>query len=192
MPPALLASLLAAHPERSSPVPESIADDSGPLLGEYVVEFFPKWAEGKVTLRGSSAKPKARKTIEIVQEGLHRIVFETRWKRDSHGWRVRGGDARFIDLGWGKTAAAWIPLRDFDIEHVLALAEKVDDEGIGKEIWRKVRSFLKQLVDYAQLKNDFPRERAARHARRRRGSRLVHAAVDDHAPANRHRARRGS
>src|SRR5207247_7429784 len=42
--PALLASLLAAHPERSSPVPEVI-DDSGPLLGEYVVDFFPKWAE---------------------------------------------------------------------------------------------------------------------------------------------------
>jgi hypothetical protein len=73
---------------------------------------------------------------------------------------MRDDDGRLIDLGWGETAAAWIPLRDFDIEHVLAMAEKVDDEGIGKEIWRKVRSFLKQLVDYAQLKKDFPRDRA--------------------------------
>src|SRR5262249_7317561 len=64
------------------------------------------------------------------------------------------------DLGWGEAAAAWIPLRDFDVEHVLALAEKVDAEKIGQEVWRKVRSFLKQLVDYAQLKKDFPRERA--------------------------------
>jgi len=130
------------------------------LLGEYVVDFFPKWAEGKVILRGSSEKPKARKTIEIVQDGLHRIVFETRWKRDEHGWRVRDGDGRFSDLGWSETSVAWIPLRDFDIEHVLALAEKVDDERIGKEIWRKVRSFLKQLIDYAQLRKDFPRDRA--------------------------------
>jgi len=160
MSPALLSTLLAAHPERSRLVPESSDDDSGPLLGEYVVDFFPKWAEGKVTLRGSSEKPKARKTIELVQDGLHRIVFETRWKRDEHGWRVRDDNGRFIDLGWGESAAAWIPLRDFDIEHVLALAEKVDDEGIGKEIWRKVRSFLKQLVDYAQLRKDFPRARA--------------------------------
>jgi hypothetical protein len=158
--PALLASLLAAHPERSSPVPESIDDGVGALLGEYVVDFFPKWAEGRVILRGSSEKPKARKTIGIVQDGLHRIVFETRWKRDEHGWRMRDDDGRLIDLGWGETAAAWIPLRDFDIEHVLALAEKVDDEAIGKEVWRKVRSFLKQLIDYAQLKKDFPRERA--------------------------------
>jgi hypothetical protein len=86
-------------------------------------------------------------------------VFETRWKRDEHGWRVRDGEGRFVDLGWGEAAAAWIPLRDFDIEHVLALAEKVDAEKIGREIWRKVRSFLKQLIDYAQLKKDFPRER---------------------------------
>ena len=135
-------------------------DNAGTLLGEYVVEFFPKWAEGKVILRGSSARPKAKKTIEIVQEGLHRIVFQTRWKRDEHGWRVRDADGQLADLGWGDEAAAWIPLREFDIEHVLALAEKVDEEGIGKEIWRKVRSFLKQLIDYAQLKKDFPRERA--------------------------------
>jgi hypothetical protein len=73
---------------------------------------------------------------------------------------VRDSDGRFVDLGWGEASAAWIPLRDLDIEHVLALAEKVDADEIGKEIWRKVRSFLKQLVDYAQLKNDFPRERA--------------------------------
>jgi hypothetical protein len=51
-------------------------------------------------------------------------------------------------------------LRDFDMEHVLALAEKVDDDGIGKEIWRKVRSFLRQLIDYAKLRNDDPRDRA--------------------------------
>jgi hypothetical protein len=158
IPPALLASLLAAHPARAEPAVSS-ADDIGPLLGEYVVEFFPKWAEGKVVLRGNSARPKARKTIAIVQDGLHRVVFETRWKRDEHGWRVRDGEGRFVDLGWGEAAAAWIPLRDFDIEHVLALAEKVDAEKIGREIWRKVRSFLKQLIDYAQLKKDFPRER---------------------------------
>jgi hypothetical protein len=158
IPPALLASLLAAHPARAEPGVSSV-DDIGLLLGEYVIEFFPKWAEGKVVLRGNSARPKARKTIDIVQDGLHRIVFETRWKRDEHGWRVRDAEARFVDLGWGEAAAAWIPLRDFDIEHVLALAEKVDAEKIGKEVWRKVRSFLKQLVDYAQLKKDFPRER---------------------------------
>jgi hypothetical protein len=157
--PALLASLLATHPERTAPLALQI-DDTAPLLGEYIVDFFPKWADGKVTLRGSSEKPKARKTIEIVQDGLHRIVFDTRWKRDERGWRMRDADGRFIDLGWGETAAAWIPLCDFDIEHVLALAEKVDAEGIGREIWRKVRSFLKQLVDYAQLKKDFPRDRA--------------------------------
>jgi hypothetical protein len=74
--------------------------------------------------------------------------------------RVRDDAGRLIDLGWGKAAAAWIPLRDFDMEHVLALAEKVDDDGIGKEIWRKVRSFLKQLIDYAKLRNDYPRDRA--------------------------------
>ena len=111
--------------------------------------------------------PKARKTIDIVQDGLHRIVFETRWKRDEHGWRVRDAGGRLVDLGWGKAAAAWIPLRDFDMEHVLALAEKVDDEGIGKEIWRKVRSFLKQLIDYAKLKKRLPaRPREPGHARR--------------------------
>src|SRR5581483_12288090 len=159
MPPALLASLLSAHPAR--PLGAAIPTDAtGSLLGEYVVDFFPKWAEGKVILRGSSSTPKARKTVEMVQDGLHRIVFETRWKRDDRGWRVRGDDGRHVDLGWGETAAAWIPLREFDIEHVLALAEKVDEEKIGKEIWRKVRSFLKQLIDYAQLKKDFPRERA--------------------------------
>lgn len=157
--PALLSSLLAAHPARPDPAASSV-DDEGPLLGEYVVDFFPRWAEGKVLLRGSSVRPKARKTIGIVQDGLHRIVFETRWKRDERGWRVRDGTGHFVDLGWGEAAAAWIPLRDFDIEHVLALAEKVDEGKIGKEIWRKVRSFLKQLVDYAQLKKDFPRERA--------------------------------
>jgi hypothetical protein len=157
--PALLTNLLAAHPARAEPT-TSFVDDIGPLLGEYVVDFFPKWAEGKVILRGSSAQPKARKTIDIVQDGLHRIVFETRWKRDEHGWRARDSSGRLIDLGWGEGAAAWIPLREFDIEHVLALAEKVDHDRIGKEIWRKVRSFLKQLVDYAQLKKDFPRERA--------------------------------
>jgi hypothetical protein len=159
LPPALLASLLAAHPARAEPAVPSV-DEAGPLLGEYVVKFFPKWAEGKVILRGSSARPKARKTIDIVQDGLHRVVFETQWKREEHGWRVRDGEGRFVDLGWGEAAAAWIPLRDFDIEHVLALAEKVDAEKIGTEVWRKVRSFLKQLVDYAQLKKDFPRERA--------------------------------
>jgi len=157
--PALLANLLASHPARADLV-SSAVDDVGPLLGEYVVDFFPKWAEGKVILRGSSAQPKAQKTIDIVQDGLHRIVFETRWERDEHGWRARDSNGRLIDLGWGEAAAASIPLRDFDIEHVLALAEKVDDEKIGKEIWRKVRSFLKQLIDYAQLKKDFPRERA--------------------------------
>jgi hypothetical protein len=157
--PALLASLLAVQPARLDVHPVEV-DDVGPLLGEYVVDFFPRWAEGKVILRGSSAQPKARKTIDIVQDGLHRIVFETRWKRDEHGWRARDSSGRLIDLGWGEGAAAWIPLGDFDIEHVLALAEKVEDEKIGKEIWRKVRSFLKQLVDYAQIKKDFPRERA--------------------------------
>lgn len=157
--PALLAGLLAAHPASAEPSAIPV-DGTGPLLGEYVVEFFPKWAEGKVILRGSSAQPKARKTVGIVQDGLHRIVFETRWERDERGWRVRNAEGRVVDLGWGEAAAAWIPLRDFDIEHVLALAEKVDEEKIGKEIWRKVRSFLKQLVDYAQLKKDFPRDRA--------------------------------
>jgi hypothetical protein len=158
MPPPLLGSLLAAHPARADPIAVSV-DDDGPLLGEYVVDFFPRWAEGKVILRGSSPRPKAKKTIDIVQDGLHRIVFETRWKRDERGWRVRDAEGRLVDLGWGEGAAAWIPLRDLDIEHVLALAEKVDEDKIGKEIWRKVRSFLKQLLDYAQLKKDFPRER---------------------------------
>ena len=157
--PALLAVLLAAHPARTD-LRAAPTDDEGPLLGEYVVEFFPKWAEGKVILRGNSPNPKAKKTIDIVQDGLHRIVFETRWKRDERGWRIRDAEGRRIDLGWGDGAAAWIPLRELDIEHVLALAEKVDEERIGKEVWRKVRSFLKQLVDYAQLKKDFPRERA--------------------------------
>jgi hypothetical protein len=159
MPPALLASLLAAHPARDDPT-AVLVDDGGPLLGEYVVDFFPKWAEGKVILRGTSPRPKAKKTIDIVQDGLHRIVFETRWKRDEHGWRVRDTHGRLVDLGWGDTAAAWIPLREFDIEHVLALAEKIDADKIGKEVWRKVRSFLKQLIDHAQLKKDFPREQA--------------------------------
>lgn len=154
----LLAELLAAHPTRNEIPTPAKADE--PLLGEYIVDFFPKWAAGKVVLRGASDTPKARKTIDIVQDGLHRIVFETQWKRDERGWRVRDEGGRVIDLGWGSTAAAWIPLRDFDIEHVLALAEKVDDEGIGKEIWRKVRSFLKQLIDYAKLRNDYPRDRA--------------------------------
>jgi hypothetical protein len=158
IPPALLGTLLAAHPARADVTAVSV-DDGGPLLGEYVVDFFPRWAEGKVILRGSSVKPKAKKTIDIVQDGLHRIVFETRWKRDEHGWRVRDAHGRVVDLGWGDAAPAWIPLREFDIEHVLALAERVDSEGMGKEVWRKVRSFLKQLVDYAQLKKDFPRER---------------------------------
>jgi hypothetical protein len=154
----LLGELLAAHPARSAA--RSPANDDTPLLGEYVVDFFPKWAKGKVVLRGASDAPKARKTIEIVQDGLHRIVFETQWKRDERGWRVRDKAGRPVHLGWGKAAAAWIPLRDFDMEHVLALAEKVDDDGIGKEIWRKVRSFLKQLIDDAKLRNDYPRERA--------------------------------
>ena len=88
--PALLSSLLAAHPARPDTAASSV-DDEAPLLGEYVVDFFPKWAEGKVTLRGSSVQPKARKTIDIVQDGLHRIVFETQWKRDERGWRVRDG-----------------------------------------------------------------------------------------------------
>jgi hypothetical protein len=87
-------------------------------------------------------------------------VFETRWTRDERGWRVRDAEGCLVDLGWGDGAAAWTPLREFDIEHVLALAEKVDEEKIGKEVWRKVRSFLKQLIDYAQLRKDFPRERA--------------------------------
>ena len=158
MTPALLASLLSVHPARAdrSIVPE----DAAPLLGEYVVEFFPKWAEGKLTVRGASAQPKARKTIQIVQDGLHRIVFETQWERDRRGWRTRDANGHLVDLGWGNGAAAWIPLGEFDIEHVLALAEKVEDEAIGKEIWRKVRSFLKQLLDYAQLRKDYPRERA--------------------------------
>jgi hypothetical protein len=154
----LLATLLAAHPARAD-LQAAPTDEEGPLLGEYVVEFFPKWAEGKVILRGSSSHPKAKKTIDIVQDGLHRIVFETRWKRDERGWRVRDTQGGFVDLGWGEGAAAWTPLRELDIEHVLALAEKVDEEKIGKEVWRKVRSFLKQLVEYAQLKKDFPRER---------------------------------
>ncbi len=156
-PTALLAELLAAHPAKNEDS-EPARDD--PLLGEYVVDFFPKWAEGKVILRGASDAPKARKTIGIVQDGLHRIVFETQWKRDDRGWRVRDEHGRPIDLGWGQGAAAWIPLSDFDMEHVLALAEKVENEGIGKEIWRKVRSFLKQLLDYAKLRNDYPRDRA--------------------------------
>jgi hypothetical protein len=154
----LLAELLAAHPARNDK--RAPATEDAPLLGEYIVDFFPKWAEGKVVLRGASDTPKARKTIEIVQDGLHRIVFETRWERDEHGWRLRDEAGRLVDLGWGKDAAAWIPLRNFDMEHVLALAEKVDEEGIGKEIWRKVRSFLKQLIDYAKLRNDYPRDRA--------------------------------
>ena len=154
----LLAELLAAHPARNNARVSATADE--PLLGEYIVDFFPKWADGKVVLRGASDSPKARKTIEIVQEGLHRIVFETQWERDEHGWRSRDEAGRLIDLGWGKEAAAWITLRDFDMEHVLALAEKVEDDGIGKEIWRKVRSFLKQLIDYAKLRNDYPRDRA--------------------------------
>src|SRR5581483_9623993 len=157
--PALLSALLSAHPARLDSQTAPV-EETGLLLGEYVVDFFPKWAEGKVVLRGSSARPKARKTIDIVQDGLHRIVFETKWKRDEHGWRIRDTHGQLVDLGWGDAAAAWIPLREFDIEHVLALAEKVDSAGIGKEIWRKVRSFLKQMVDYAQLKKDFPRERA--------------------------------
>jgi hypothetical protein len=154
----LLAELLSAHPARDEA--RAPASNDGALLGEYIVDFFPKWAQGKVVLRGVSDKPKARKTIEIVHDGLHRIVFETQWQRDERGWRVRDAAGRLIGLGWGKTAAAWIPLRDFDMEHVLALAERVDDEEIGKEIWRKVRSFLKQLIDYAKLRNDYPRERA--------------------------------
>jgi hypothetical protein len=42
------------------------------------------------------------------------------------------------------------------MEHVPVLAEKVDDDGIGKEIWRRVRSFLKQLIDYAELRERTP------------------------------------
>lgn len=157
--PALLGELLSAHPVRAERSTTPV-DETAPLLGEYVVEFFPKWAEGKLVVRGASAQPKARKTIQIVQDGLHRIVFDTQWERDQRGWRVRDANGRPVDLGWGKGAAAWIPLGEFDIEHVLALAEKVEDDGIGKEIWRKVRSFLKQLLDYAQLRKDYPRERA--------------------------------
>src|SRR5581483_4256913 len=62
IPPALLASLLAAHPARDDPTAVPV-DDGGPLLGEYVVDFFPKWAEGKVILRSGSPRPKAKKTI---------------------------------------------------------------------------------------------------------------------------------
>lgn len=157
--PALLGELLSAHPARAEHSATPVVE-AAPLLGEYVVEFFPKWAEGKLVVRGASAQPKARKTIQIVQDGLHRIVFDTQWKRDQRGWRIRDAKDRPVDLGWGEGAAAWIPLTEFDIEHVLALAEKVEADGIGKEIWRKVRSFLKQLIDYAQLKKDYPRERA--------------------------------
>jgi hypothetical protein len=57
--------------------------------------------------------------------------------REERGWRVRDDAGRLINLEWGKAAAAWIPLRDFDMEHVPVLAEKVDDDGIGKEIWRR-------------------------------------------------------
>ena len=74
--------------------------------GEYIVDFFPKWAEGKVVLRGASDTPKARKTIEIVQDGLHRIVFETQWKRDERGWRIRDEAGRLDRLRVGQAAAA--------------------------------------------------------------------------------------
>ena len=86
-------------------------------------------------------------------------MLETQWTLDKRGWRVRDEEGNYTDSGWGDTAAAHIPLKDFDIEHVMALAEKVDTDGMGKEIWRKVRSFLSQLIDYAQAMNDYPRER---------------------------------
>src|SRR6266516_4956638 len=48
----LLAELLAAHPARNEARAPVKADES--LLGEYIVDFFPKWAEGRVVLRGAS------------------------------------------------------------------------------------------------------------------------------------------
>jgi hypothetical protein len=156
--PTLLGQLLAAHPARNGvrPTPTGVNGD-GVLLGEYVVEFFPRWAEGR--LPGRRPEKKGEKTTGIVEDGLHRIVFQTRWERDHRGWRTRDINGDYISHGWGDGAIAWVPLRDLSVSHVAALDAMVRDKGIGLEVWRKVRSFLKQLVEYAQLEELYPEER---------------------------------
>ena len=60
--------------------------------------------------------------------------------------RARRQRDSLIDLGWGEAAAAWIPLRDFDIEHVLGLRKgrrREDREGDlakGQELPQAARS----------------------------------------------------
>jgi hypothetical protein len=119
------------------------------LLGDYLIDdFFPHWQ--RTPGRGRSG-PKADGTVEMTRDWIMDHVFEAVYERDRHGTNPRRNSetgARVV-LSWGPDAIAWLPLQEFDASDALAFNTSLEAKGVGKEVRRKVLSFLQQALNHA-------------------------------------------
>lgn len=157
--PGLLAELLAAHPARA-PRATPVAPPSTPetlLFGEFIGEFFPKWAEGRAV--ASQEGPKAPKTIEDMEEWVNKHLLKVVWVVDPKtGYRLRDANGERRAVGWGADALAWNILADLRPKHFVHLFETMASDGVGREVRRKFRSFLGQGLQQAALEGKYPDE----------------------------------
>ncbi|HKB79012.1 MAG TPA: hypothetical protein VKH35_04785, partial [Thermoanaerobaculia bacterium] len=154
----LLAKLLSYQP--AAGVVRS-ADSSGAVTaGEYIADvFFDVWKNGKMP--GGRRREKPEKTWKEMERALNKIVYELEYAYDDDGEKLRDDDGNVV-AHWGSAAFAHHVLDEVTAETVFALDQRVSDLGIGLEVWRKVRSFLRQMFAYARLDKDsgFALERA--------------------------------
>jgi hypothetical protein len=148
--PTLLTQLLADHPARDQLEVARQDGDRGPLMGNYLFGLFARWESGK--LPGGRSGVRAQKTADEMRDGLHRLVCLTEWKRDAGtGRRLRDHKGNPIPLAWGLDAVARKPLLDVESSDIAAIDRRVQDEGISLEVWRKVRGYIRQAINYARL-----------------------------------------
>ena len=157
----LLAELLAAHPARSAT--RAPAKEDEPLLGEYIVDFFPKWARERSSAWGlghaEGAQDDRHRPRRTPSDRL-RDAVEARRARLA-GPR-RGGTGHRPRMGQHRRSVDPAPR----LRHGARTCSGREGRGRGdrQRDLAEVRSFLKQLIDYAKLRNDYPRERQPGHA----------------------------
>jgi hypothetical protein len=155
--PALLADFLAAHPARDMAAAPIESAEDAELFGDYIASYFPIWADGTALTARTAVK--ADQTVKDMQEWLNKYVLEIVWELDPDtGYRVRDKEGDRIDHGWGLGAIAGTPIADLRPRHFVALFKQMAAAGVGQEVQRKLRGFLKQALQEAFLEEKYPQE----------------------------------
>lgn len=124
------------------------------LFGDFLVDVaFPRW---KVTPARGRSGPKATSSVVQMRDAVMDHVFEAVYERDEKGRPRRTADGARVVAAWGSEAIVWTPISELDPAAALALDERMEEKlvgtppkPLGKEVRRKVLSFLQQSYDRA-------------------------------------------